>query len=236
MTLGTLYLIPVPLGEDVIHQSLPVTVIATAARLQNYIVEDLKTARAFLKAAGTEHEIRQIQMEMLNEHTQQADVPALLTPLLNGIDVGLISDAGCPGIADPGADLVRLAHQKGIRVIPLTGPSSIVLALMAAGASGQHFTFNGYLPADTVGRKKALQHLEKHAYRHAQIFIETPYRNQTMLTGIFSSCHPDTQLTVACDLSLPTETIISLPLASWPKSQPDFHKRPCVFILYRETP
>lgn len=234
MILGTLYLLPVPLGEQALPQSLPPTVQALAAKLDHFIVENAKTARAFLKAAGTEHEIRDISMQILNTHTKTHELAALLTPLLAGHDVGLISEAGCPGIADPGAPLVRLAHLKNIPVRPLVGPSAILLALMASGASGQQFAFHGYLPTNTQDRIHTLQKLEKqsHLQQEAEIFIETPYRNMAMLEAIRLTCHATTMLTIACNLTLADEQIISQSIAAWNKAQINLHKQPCVFVLY----
>ena len=178
--------------------------------------------------------MRELNLNLLNEHTEQKDVNALLAPLLAGKDVGLMSDAGCPGVADPGAKLVELAHQKGIRVIPFVGPSSILLSLMASGFNGQQFTFLGYLPVDKTQRNQKLKEIEKRSLTHkeTQIFIETPYRNQHMLEAIMSVCQPNTKLCIACDVSLTTELISSKTIASWRKSPlPDLHKRPAIFLL-----
>ena len=234
MTYGTLYLIPVPLVDNALSQSLPVDVQKLAARLKHFIVEDTKTARAFLKTIGSMHEIRQITMQRLNEHTKPQELDALLSPLLAGHDVGLISEAGCPSVADPGADLVRLAHLKKIIVRPLVGPSAILLAFMASGASGQQFAFHGYLPIDTQSRIQAIQKLEKQSQQRqeAEIFIETPYRNRVMLDALRTTCHATTWLTVACNLTLPNEYIISQSISDWRKQLIDLHKQPCVFVLY----
>lgn len=234
MNPGTLYLIPVPLGENVVPVSLPPHVRDLAARLDQYIVEEAKSARAFLKSIGSRHEIRQITMHTLNEHTRPDALEALLSPLLAGKDVGLISEAGCPGVADPGANLVRLAHAKNIPVRPLVGPSAILLALMASGATGQQFAFHGYLPADATGRILALQQLEKQSFQRqeAELFIETPYRNMALLEALRTTCRPATQLTIACNLTLPDEKIISQSIAAWKETRIELHKRPCVFVLY----
>ena len=178
--------------------------------------------------------MRELNLNMLNEHTADKDVAALLTPLLAGKDVGLMSDAGCPGIADPGAKLVELAHQKGIRVVPFVGPSSILLALMASGLNGQQFAFLGYLPVDKTVRNTKLKEIEKRSQTHkeSQIFIETPYRNQHMLEAVLSTCQPNTRLCVACDISLESEVIATKTIAGWKKSTlPDLHKRPTVFLI-----
>lgn len=234
MSTGTLYLLPAPLGEAELDAFLPAGVATLARRLDCYVVEHPKTARQILKRYGTPLPLASIEMLELNEHTPEAAVAALLAPLLAGRDVGLLSEAGCPGIADPGANLVRLAHDKGIRVVPLTGPSSILLALMAAGASGQRFRFHGYLPVDAAARLARLKELEKDSARldEAQVFIETPYRNGAMIGAVRSACHSSTRLTVACDLTTATEQIVSRPLARWPQDVEAFHKRPAIFVLY----
>ena len=231
---GTLYLIPVTLGEDNITHVLPPDVVNVAQRLDNFVVESEKSARHFLSNIKTIRPVRELNLNLLNEHTEQKDVNALLAPLLAGKDVGLMSDAGCPGVADPGAKLVELAHQKGIRVIPFVGPSSILLSLMASGFNGQQFTFLGYLPVDKTQRNQKLKEIEKRSSTHkeTQIFIETPYRNQHMLDAIMSVCQPNTKLCIACDISLTTELISSKTIASWRKSPlPDLHKRPAIFLL-----
>ena len=231
---GTLYLIPVTLGEDNITQVLPPDVVNITQRLDSFVVESEKSARHFLSTIKTIRPVRELTLNLLNEHTEQKDVNALLAPLLAGKDVGLMSDAGCPGVADPGAKLVELAHQKGIRVIPFVGPSSILLSLMASGFNGQQFTFLGYLPVDKTQRNQKLKEIEKRSLtnKETQIFIETPYRNQNMLDAIMSVCQPNTKLCIACDISLTTELISSKTIASWRKSPlPDLHKRPAIFLL-----
>ncbi|KAF0811736.1 Ribosomal RNA small subunit methyltransferase I [Andreprevotia sp. IGB-42] len=234
-TKGTLYLIPVPLGEDTLASVLPADVIATAQKLTHFIVEAPKTARAMLKIIGTPHELRTLWMEELNEHTRDAALEALLAPLLAGHDVGLMSEAGCPGVADPGANLVKLAHARGIRVAPLVGPSSILLALMAAGANGQKFRFNGYLPTQDAGRIEAIRklELESRKQQQAELFIETPYRNGALFDALLATLAPGSQLTVACDITTTSEYILSQSVAAWRKgAKPDLHKRPTVFVLY----
>lgn len=235
MATGTLYLIPTPLGETPLDLVLPEATRHIAARLDHFVVEHAKTARAFLKQTGTAAPLQQLSLAELNEHTRDSELEALLAPLLAGHDVGLLSEAGCPAVADPGANLVRLAHRAGIRVKPLVGPSSILLALMASGLVGQRFSFHGYLPAKPEERSKALKELEKRAGRDdaAQVFIETPYRNGAMLDGILAACQGDTVLSVACDLTLESEFIATKRVAEWPQALPDLHKRPCVFLLWR---
>ena len=231
---GTLYLIPVTLGDDNISQVLPSDVVKIAQNLDNFVVESEKSARHFLSTIKTTKPVRELTLNLLNEHTLDKDVSALLAPLLAGKDVGLMSDAGCPGIADPGAKLVELAHQKGIRVVPLVGPSSILLSLMASGLNGQQFAFLGYLPIDKQARNLKLKEIEKRAQTHneTQIFIETPYRNQHMLEALLSTCNANTRLCIASQVSLPNETIVTKTISQWEQSTlPDLHKNPTVFLL-----
>ena len=234
MKLGTLYLIPVTLGDDNIAQVLPANVVATAQQLDAFVVETEKPARHFLSAIKTVKPVRELNFHLLNEHTEDKALPDLLKPLLAGKDVGLMSDAGCPGVADPGARLVALAHQKGIRVVPLVGPSSILLALMASGLNGQQFAFLGYLPVDKTERNQKLKEIEKRAQTHneTQIFIETPYRNMHMLEALLSTCHANTRLCIASQVSLPDEFIVTKTISGWEQSTlPDLHKKPTVFLL-----
>ncbi len=234
MKFGTLYLIPVTLGDDNISKVLPADVLSLTQQLDTFVVESEKSARHFLSTIKTIKPVRELTLNLLNEHTEDKDVAGLLTPLLAGKDVGLMSDAGCPGIADPGAKLVELAHQKGVRVVPFVGPSSIVLSLMASGLNGQQFAFLGYLPIDKALRNQKLKEIEKRSLSHkeTQLFIETPYRNQHMLEAILAVCQPNTRLCVACDISLSTEMIITKTIASWKKNPlPELHKRPTVFLL-----
>jgi len=231
---GTLYLVPVTLGGSNLEYALPANVIHTARQLDTFIVENEKTARQFLGMIKPAKPVREVNLLTLNEHTAEKELPQLLAPLLNGRDVGLISEAGCPGIADPGADLVRLAHRKGIRVVPLIGPSSILLALMASGMNGQRFTFLGYLPSEKNERIQKLREIEKKSqqFQETQIFIETPYRNQHMLQDIVDTCHAETRFCIATNLSLESELIVSKSIAEWKKSTlPDLHRQPTVFLL-----
>ena len=237
-TYGTLYLIPVTLGDeniaDLLPKSLPVEVIKIAQTLEHFVVETEKPARQFLSGIKTAKPVRELSLSLLNEHTFDKDVAALLAPLLAGNDVGLMSDAGCPGVADPGAKLVALAHQKNIKVVPFVGPSSILLSLMASGLNGQQFAFLGYLPVDKTERNAKLKEIETRSLKHkeTQIFIETPYRNQHMLEALLSVCQPNTKLCVACDISLGSEMIVTKTISIWKKSPlPDLHKRPTVFLL-----
>lgn len=231
---GTLYLIPVTLGGSSLELVLPAQVVHIARQLDTFIVENEKTARQFLTLAKTAKPIRELQLLTLNEHTASKELPSLLTPLMEGRDVGLISEAGCPGIADPGADLVRLAHQKNIRVVPLVGPSSILLSLMASGFNGQRFTFLGYLPAEKGERIQKIREIEKKSQQlqETQIFIEAPYRNQHLLQDLVNTCHTSTRLCIACNISLDNELIASKSVAEWKKATlPDLHKQPTVFLL-----
>ncbi|MCX7193072.1 MAG: SAM-dependent methyltransferase [Proteobacteria bacterium] len=232
--LGTLYLIPCTLGDTPAEQVLPQHVINIARSLQHYVVEQAKTARQFLSALKHEHPIQSLHFATLNEHTAAAELPALLAPLLAGHDVGIISEAGCPGIADPGAALVNLAHKSGIRVIPLVGPSSILLALMASGMNGQCFAFHGYLPIAESDRNKMITTLESESAsrRQTQMFIETPYRNDKLFNALLAQCRPQTLLCVATDISLPSEQIQTRTVVQWKsKPAPQLNKRPSLFLL-----
>ena len=232
--LGTLYLIPCTLGDTPAEQVLPQHVINIARKLKYFVVEQPKTARQFLSALKPEQPIQSLHFTTLNEHTATKDLAELLAPLLAGEDTGIISEAGCPGIADPGAELVNLAHRKGIRVVPLVGPSSILLALMASGLNGQHFAFHGYLPIAEAERKKAITALEAESAqrKQTQLFIETPYRNEKMFSALLAHCRPQTLLCVATDITLSDEQIQTRSIAQW-KSQPipQLNKHPSLFLL-----
>ncbi|MDO9050344.1 MAG: SAM-dependent methyltransferase [Methylotenera sp.] len=232
--LGTLYFIPVTLGDDNIAKVLPLDVVTIAQQLDEFIVENEKTARHFLGTIKHSKPIRELVLKTLNEHTADKDLPALLGTLMAGKDIGLMSEAGCPGIADPGAKLAALAHQKGIRVAPLVGPSSILLSLMASGLNGQRFTFLGYLPSDKAARITQLKEIEKHSkyVQETQLFIETPYRNQHMLEDILANCQSETKLCIACNISLSDEYIVTKRIKEWKQATlPDLHKKPTVFLL-----
>lgn len=234
MSNGTLYLIPCTLGDTPATQVLPQHAIGIARRLKHFVVEQPKTARQFLSALKPEQPIQSLHFATLNEHTAANELTELLVPLLAGEDVGIISEAGCPGIADPGAELVSLAHRHGIRVVPLVGPSSILLALMASGLNGQRFAFHGYLPIPETERNKTIVALEaESARRHqTQLFIETPYRNEKLFSALLAHCRPQTLLCVASDITLPREQIRTHSIAQW-KSQPapQLNKRPSLFLL-----
>jgi 16S rRNA (cytidine1402-2'-O)-methyltransferase len=207
---------------------------ALAAGLSHFVVEHPKTARAFLKAVGTLTPLPQLHLAELNEHTRPEALESLLAPLLAGHDVGLLSEAGCPAIADPGASLVRLAHQRGIRVVPLAGPSAIVLALMASGLTGQRFAFHGYLPVEIEARCKALKDMEAASLSRdeTQIFIETPYRNARLLEAILACCRDDTELSLAVDLTGPQEYVATRRVVEWKRQRPELPRKPVVFLLH----
>jgi len=231
---GTLYLIPVTLGGDNTSQVLPPDVVSLAQKLEHFVVENEKSARQFLGLIKHSKPIRELQFSTLNEHTDDKSLPDLLKPLLAGENVGLMSEAGCPAIADPGAKLVALAHQKGIRVAPLVGPSAILMALMASGFNGQSFAFLGYLPVDKTERANKLKEIEKRAISHkeTQIFIETPYRNMQILEAILNTCNANTRLCVACHVSLADEMITTKHIREWKQfTLPDLNKKPTVFLL-----
>jgi 16S rRNA (cytidine1402-2'-O)-methyltransferase len=233
-TLGTLYLIPVTLGDDMVQHVIPDYVLNVARKLEIFVVESEKSARHFLSTIKTLKPVRELNLHLLNEHTDMKVLPDLLAPLLAGQNVGLMSDAGCPAVADPGAQLVQLAHKKGIKVVPMVGPSSILLSLMASGLNGQQFAFLGYLPVEKLQRNQKLKEIEKRSASHkeTQLFIETPYRNQAMLDAILQTCHAQTQLCIACDVSLASEMIVTKSIANWKTSPPiDIHKRPCLFLI-----
>lgn len=234
MTLGTLYMVPVTLGDDNLSYVIPADVMKLVQNLEYFVVENEKSARRFLGSVKTNTPVRELNFQLLNEHSAEKDLPALIAPLLAGHHVGMLSEAGCPGIADPGATLAALAHRKGIKVAPLVGPSSILLSLMASGFNGQQFTFLGYLPSDKAARVNKLKDIEKQSQRlnETQIFIETPYRNQHMLEDILASCGANTKLCIARNVSLETEFVVSKTIAEWKKSElPDLHKQPTVFLL-----
>lgn len=231
---GTLYLIPCTLGDTPAEQVLPQHVIDVARKLRHFVVEQPKAARQFLSALKPEQPIQTLHFSSLNEHTEPKELAGLLAPLLSGQDVGIISEAGCPGIADPGADLVNLAHRHDIRVVPLVGPSSILLALMASGLNGQCFAFHGYLPIENAERKAAIMALEAESTRRrqTQLFIETPYRNEKMFGALLANCRPQTQLCVATDITLPGEQIRTRSIAQWKlQLAPQLNKRPSLFLL-----
>jgi 16S rRNA (cytidine1402-2'-O)-methyltransferase len=234
-SLGKLYLIPTTLGEMNADDVLPQTIKRTIDFIDYYIVENEKTARKSIKMVHAEKKQSELKLFLLNKHTDTKAHLDFIKPLLEGHNVGLMSEAGCPGVADPGAVIVKIAHEKGIQVIPLVGPSSILLALMASGMNGQSFTFNGYLPIDKSEKKQALKSLEKLSFdkNQSQLFIETPYRNNKLLEDILQTLQPNTLLCIACDITLPTEYIKTMTVNLWKKQKVDLHNRPCIFIIHK---
>ena len=234
MTLGTLYLIPVPLSENAAAKSFTPFLSETINHISEYIVENSKTARRFLKEAGLKTPQSELIVHDYGKHNRD-NLPEFFTGLLNGKDVGLMSEAGCPGIADPGADVVAYAHKNGIKVVPLVGPSSILLALMASGFNGQSFTFHGYLPIDKLQRSQRIKELEGLAEKanQTQLFIETPFRNNPMLEEILRSCKPQTQLCIASNLTADDEMVQTKTIAEWRKQVPDLHKKPVIYLLMK---
>lgn len=235
MKQGRLYLIPTLLGDGPADDTIPANFKNIMSRIRHYIVEDLRTARRFIRKIDTDSIIDDMHFELLNEHTDKTDIAALLAPILDGHDAGLMSEAGTPCVADPGSELVALAHARGIKVIPLSGPSSITLALMASGFNGQSFSFHGYLPIDKGKRIAAIKRLEQNAAKNdqTQIFIETPYRNMQMLESLLSTCQPGTRLCVAANLTSKNEMIVTRTIADWKNKLPAIHKQPAVFLIYK---
>lgn len=233
--LGKLYLIPTTLGESDPMDVLPQTVKRAIDFIDYYIVENEKTARKSIKVVHPEKKQPDLKLSLLNKHTDAKEHAAMIAPCLQGINVGLMSEAGCPGVADPGAAIVKIAHEKGIQVVPLVGPSSILLALMGSGMNGQSFAFNGYLPIEKSEKKTALKNLEKLSSdkNQSQLFIETPYRNNKLLEDILQALQPNTHLCIACDITLPTEYIKTFRVADWKKIKVDLHNRPCIFIIHK---
>jgi 16S rRNA (cytidine1402-2'-O)-methyltransferase len=231
--MATLYLIPTTLGDTSVEKVLPVENTNVVRSLHYFVVENTRTARRHLKKMVPEIVIDDLDFKELNEHTKPFELEMLLEPIKLGYDVGILSEAGCPGVADPGADLVKLAHQKGIKVVPLVGPSSILLALMASGMNGQNFAFIGYLPVKPPERAKAIREIERSSARdkQTQIFIEAPYRNTKLVEDLLSVCIEQTSLCIAVDLTLDSEFVVTKTIAVWKKSVPDISKRPAIFLL-----
>ena len=232
---GILYLIPTTLGESNPDDVLPQTVKRAIEFIDCYIVENEKTARKFIKSINPEKVQSSLILSSLNKHTEKNEINEMIKPLLQGINVGLMSEAGCPGVADPGAVIVKLAHENNIQVVPLVGPSSILLAMMGSGMNGQSFAFNGYLPIDKSDKKAAIKNFEKVSFdkNQSQIFIETPYRNNKFLEDLVQTLHPNTHLCVAADITLPTEYIKTYRVADWKKTKIDLHNRPTIFIIHK---
>ena len=233
---GFLYLIPTTLGDNEPMEVLPFLVKEVIEKLDCFIVENEKSARKFIKRIAPGKSQPLLMLFSLDKYADKLEVSTYLDVCEKGISVGLLSEAGVPAIADPGAEIVKLAHQKNIRVIPLVGPSSIILAMMASGFNGQNFAFNGYLPIEASERKEAIKNLEKLSKdkNQSQIFIETPYRNEKLFIDLKSTLNPATKLCIACDITLPTEYIKTLHIKDWKNEHPDLHKRPTIFIIHKE--
>lgn len=229
---GNLYLIPTPLGDYPPQYVLTPAVLELLPKIKLFFVEELRTARRFLSAAGLKGHIDALELHELNEHTTPEEI-STMAALLEGNEAALISEAGLPAVADPGAQLVALAHEKGVKVIPEVGPSSLMMALMASGMNGQHFAFEGYLPVKPVQRRARIAELERRSQRErqSQIVIETPYRNDALLADLLSVCNAQTRICIAADITLPTQFIKTLTVAHWRKETPAIGKRPCVFVI-----
>ncbi|MBC6610213.1 SAM-dependent methyltransferase [Hymenobacter sp. BT507] len=234
MTPGTLYLLPTVLADDTAAQVLPAQVPAQIAALQYFLVENARTARRFIKQVAPAQVIEDLRLTVIDKDSTEAQIQAALAPVAAGQDAGVLSEAGCPGVADPGAELARRAHQLGIRVVPLVGPSSLLLALMASGMNGQSFTFHGYLPIDRGRRAAAVKQLERVALaqHQTQLFIETPYRNMQLLEDLLNQLQPSTRLCIAASLTAPNEYVRTDTVAGWKKrGLPEIHKQPAVFLV-----
>lgn len=230
---GKLYLIPTTLGEIPPLEVLPISIKRAIEEIDHYIVENEKTARHFIKKISPRKSQPSLTLYALNKFTESAEIPNFLNPCLDGLNVGILSEAGCPGIADPGAAVVKIAHEKNIQVVPLVGPSSIILALMASGLNGQNFAFNGYLAIEGNERRKEIKRLERKSKEEnqSQLFIETPYRNNKLLEELIKTVSPHTKICVACDITLATEYIKTKPASLWKNENVDLHKRPAIFII-----
>lgn len=231
--IGNLYLIPTTIAPDTYDQALPLSVKDAVNKIRYFLVENVRTARRFLSGWGVEQAIQDLQFEVLNKKTTQNELSSLFAPLYSGEDIGIMSEAGCPGVADPGALAVAYAHTQGVNVLPLVGPSSFLLALMGSGFSGQSFVFHGYLPIDKQQRVKAIKRIEKQAkeQQQTQIFMETPYRNNVLLEALLKTCHNNTQLCIAKGISAPHQFIRTLPIRYWKTKEVNLHKVPTVFLL-----
>jgi 16S rRNA (cytidine1402-2'-O)-methyltransferase len=229
---GRIFLIPVLLGGDDFNSVLPRRAIDVAKKLKYFIVEDIRSARRFLRLIDREFPIDSTVFYELNEHTGNKDISHFLDPALNGNDIGLMSEAGMPGIADPGNTIIALAHRMNITVTPLAGPSSIIMALISSGLNGQNFTFHGYLPVEITTRISKIRNLEKMARSgYAQIFMETPYRNDRLLESVLATCNSETLLCIAADITLPAESIVTKRISEWRKQPPLLKDRLVIFVL-----
>ncbi|MFI5148686.1 MAG: SAM-dependent methyltransferase [Bacteroidia bacterium] len=233
MQYGNLYLFPVPLGDTTIKQVIPADNLDILLTISEFIAEDIRSARRHLKQMGIRLPLETLVIHEIGKHSDKLAYDSFLNAALQGKHVGLLSEAGCPGIADPGALIVQKALQKNIKVVPLSGPSSLLLALMASGSNGQSFCFHGYLPIDKGERFRKLKEIELIARtkNQTQLFIEAPFRNDRLFDDILTECKSDTEICIACDLTLPTEYIRRKTIQAWKKEKPSFHKRPAVFII-----
>lgn len=235
MSLGTLYLIPVPLAENAEKQSYTLFHQELINHIDEYVVENEKTARRFLKQAGLKIPQSELKIHDYGKHVREKiDYNRIFKSVKEGKDLGLMSEAGCPGVADPGADVVAEAHKRGIKVVPLVGPSSILLALMASGFSGQKFAFHGYLPIDKAERTKKIKDLEFQSQKEkqTQIFMETPFRNNALFDDLLKNCKPKTNICIACNMTAPDEQILTLSVSEWKNRKLELHKKPTIFLLY----
>lgn len=232
---GKLYLIPTTLGSNNIDSIIPREVITLIPKLKHFIVENIRTARRYLKLVDKSIVIDDLTFYELNKYTTAKDISTYLNAIKD-FDIGIISEAGCPGVADPGAEVVKIAHTRNIQIIPLVGPSSILLSLMASGLNGQNFAFNGYIPIKSDERAKKIRQLESRSMieNQTQIFIEAPYRNIKLLEDLSNTCSPSTKICVACDISLETEYIKTLSAKAWKNEKPNLHKRPTIFLLLKD--
>lgn len=233
--MAALYLIPVLLGDTIVERVLPAYNLEVVHGIRHFIVEDVRSARRFLKKVDKDFDIDGSQFYPLNKHTSPEEISGYLKPLEEGHSMGVISEAGCPAVADPGADVVALAQRKHLKVIPLVGPSSIILSVMGSGFNGQSFAFNGYLPIEAADRAKRLKLLEQRAYteQQTQIFIETPYRNNRLVQDILATCRPQTRLCIAANITCEEEYIVTRSLKEWRGNVPDLSKQPCIFLIYK---
>ncbi|QMU27038.1 SAM-dependent methyltransferase [Adhaeribacter radiodurans] len=234
-TPGIIYLIPTILAEDTAAAVIPAQVTQCISGLSYFIVENARTARRYIKTMATDKVIESLLITVIDKNSSEAEVKKALEPITKGQNAGIISEAGCPGVADPGAEVVKLAHRAGIKVVPLVGPSSILMALMGSGFNGQSFAFHGYLPIEKKDRVQAIRNLEKEMLQRdqTQIFMETPYRNNQMLTDLLQQLHPTTRLCIATNITGPNEFIKTNTIANWQGNLPDIHKQPTVFLIYR---
>lgn len=230
-----LYLLPVTLGETPIEKVLPAYNRDIILGIKHYIVEDVRSARRFLKKVDRDINIDELTFYPLNKHTDRDAIAGYLKPLIEGQSMGVISEAGCPAVADPGADVVAIAQRKGLKVVPLVGPSSIILSVMGSGFNGQSFAFHGYLPIEPDERQKRLRELEQRVYseHQTQLFIETPYRNQKMMEDILKACRPQTKLCIAANITCEGEYIRTKTIQEWKGKLPDLNKIPCIFLIYK---